>query len=197
LHSIRKNTRRMAGLMEEVLLIGSLEAGKTECKPGRLALGPFLGKLVAEVQAATHRRCPIHWTLSGAPGPVWADERLLRPILTNLLTNAVKYSEAGQPVGLAVECAGPELVCAIRDRGIGIGPADQEWLFSAFHRGQNVGERPGTGLGLVIVKRCVELHGGTIALQSQLGQGTTVTVRLPLVAPGLGGPALSQEATAQ
>ena len=83
-------------------------------------------------------------------------------------------------------------MCAILDRGIGIGPADQEWLFSAFHRGQNVGERPGTGLGLVIVKRCVELHGGTIAVQSQLGQGTTVTVRLPILAPGPGGPPLER-----
>jgi signal transduction histidine kinase len=183
LRSIGQNTRRMAGLMEEVLLIGSLEAGKMEFKPGRLALAAFLGRLVAEVGAATHRRCPIGWALSGVAGPVRADERLLGHILTNLLTNAVKYSEAGQPVRLEVGCAGPALVCAVRDEGIGIAAADQEWLFSAFHRGQNVGGRPGTGLGLVIVKRCVDLHGGTIEVRSQLGEGTTVTVRLPIVDP--------------
>ena len=84
---------------------------------------------------------------------------------------------------LEVGCVGPELVCAIHDRGIGIGAADQEWLFSTFHRGQNVGERPGTGLGLVIVKRCVDLHGGTIEMRSQLGKGTAVTVRQPIVDP--------------
>jgi signal transduction histidine kinase len=123
------------------------------------------------------------------PAQVQADKRLLRHILTNLLTNAVKYSEAGQPVRWEVGCAGPELVCAIRDQGIGIAEADQEWLFTAFHRGQNVAGRPGTGLGLVIVKRCVELHGGTIEVRSQLGQGTAMTVRLPIVDPPCPAPA--------
>jgi signal transduction histidine kinase len=180
LQSIRKNTRRMAGLMEEVLLIGSLEAGRMEFKPSRLELPAFVGKLVDEVGAATHRRCPIEWSLDGAPARFEADERLLGHILTNLLTNAVKYSEPGQLVRLEAGCAGPELVCTIRDEGIGIAEADQEWLFRAFHRGQNVGGRPGTGLGLVIVKRCVDLHGGTIDVRSKLGEGTTVTVKLPM-----------------
>ena len=68
---------------------------------------------------------------------------------------------------------------AIRDRGVGIPEADREWLFNAFHRGHNVDDRPGTGLGLVIVKRCVDLHGGKIKVDSKLGEGTVVTVRLP------------------
>jgi PAS domain S-box-containing protein len=180
LQSIRKNIRRMAGLMEEVLLIGSLEAGKMEFKPNRLELSAFVARLVDEVHSATHRRCPIEWALIGAPAQVQADERLLSHILTNLLTNAVKYSEAGRPVRLEAGCAGPEMVCAICDQGIGIPEADQEWLFHAFHRGQNVAGRPGTGLGLVIVKRCVDLHGGKIEVRSKLGKGTTVTVRLPI-----------------
>ena len=75
---------------------------------------------------------------------------------------------------------GTDAVCIIRDRGIGIPEADQQWLFNAFQRGGNVGERPGTGLGLVIVKRCVELHGGKIEIKSKPGEGTEVTVRLPL-----------------
>ncbi|MBV9489038.1 MAG: PAS domain S-box protein [Verrucomicrobia bacterium] len=186
LQSIRKNTRRMAGLMEEVLLIGSLEAGKTEFKPCRLELSSFICKLVDEVGSATHRRCPIEWSLAGAPDQIQADERLMRHILTNLLTNAVKYSEVGQPVRLEVGCVGPELVCVTCDQGIGIAEADQEWLFSAFHRGQNVAGRPGTGLGLVIVKRCVDLHGGKIEVSSQLGKGTTVTVRMPICYPATG-----------
>ncbi|MBW0001403.1 MAG: PAS domain S-box protein [Verrucomicrobia bacterium] len=180
LQSIRKNTRRMAGLMEEVLLIGSLEAGKTECKPDRLDLSSFISKLVNEVGSATQRRCSIGWSLAGAPAEVQADERLLDHIFTNLLTNAVKYSDPGQPVRLEIRRAGPELVCTIRDRGIGIAEVDREWLFSAFHRGQNVGGRPGTGLGLVIVKRCVDLHGGKIEVRSKLGKGTAVTVWLPV-----------------
>jgi signal transduction histidine kinase len=72
------------------------------------------------------------------------------------------------------------MVCAICDQGIGIPEADHEWLFTAFHRGQNVDERPGTGLGLVIVKRCVDLRRGKITVESKIGQGTVVTVRLPI-----------------
>jgi len=67
----------------------------------------------------------------------------------------------------------------ISDEGIGIPESDQQWLFTSFQRGRNVGDRPGTGLGLVLVKRCLELHGGTIHIQSKIGKGTRVTVRLP------------------
>ena len=79
-----------------------------------------------------------------------------------------------------IKRAGPEIVCAVRDQGIGIPDADREWLFNAFHRGHNVDDRPGTGLGLVIVKRCVDLHGGRISVESRLGEGTAVTVSLPV-----------------
>jgi signal transduction histidine kinase len=98
----------------------------------------------------------------------------------NLLVNAVKYSEPGQPVDFTVRREGADAVCEIRDRGIGIPEGDRTQLFQAFQRGGNVGQRPGTGLGLVIVKRCAELHGGTLDLRSAVGQGTTVTVRLPV-----------------
>lgn len=180
LQSIQKNTRRMAALMEEVLLIGSLDAGKMDFKAAPLDLIRFAGRLVDEVLSATDRRCPILLTLDEMPGPAHADERLLRHIFTNLLTNAAKYSEAGQAVQFEITCEGADAICVIRDRGIGIPDADREWLFNAFHRGQNVGERPGTGLGMVIVKRCSDAHGGRIQIDSTLGEGTTVTVRLPL-----------------
>ncbi|HEY0790451.1 MAG TPA: PAS domain-containing protein [Chthoniobacterales bacterium] len=185
LQSIRKNTCRMAGLMEEALLIGSLEAGKLEFKPAPLALQVFVRRLVDEVLSATDWRCPIEWSLDGMPAEIHADERLLRHVFTNLLTNAIKYSGAGQGVSLEIRCIGPQMVCAVRDHGIGIPEADREWLFSAFHRGGNVGERPGTGLGLVIVKRCLDLHGGNLEVQSEVGEGTAVTVRLPMLSPEL------------
>jgi signal transduction histidine kinase len=114
------------------------------------------------------------------PVEIQADERLLQHIFTNLLTNAVKYSDPGRPVRFEIGCAGAEIVCVIRDQGIGIPEADREWLFNAFHRGRNVADRPGTGLGLVIVKRCVDLHGGKIKVESKSGEGTAVTVRLPM-----------------
>jgi PAS domain S-box-containing protein len=183
LQSIRHNTRRMARLMEEALLIGSLDAGKIEFKPEPLELQPFVQGLVDEVLSATGRRCPIELFLAEMPAEVQADERLLRHIFTNLLTNGVKYSDPGRTVRFEIASVGTEIVCAIRDQGIGIPEADREWLFSAFHRGQNVADRPGTGLGLVIVKRCVDLHGGKINVESQFARGTVVTVRLPVFCP--------------
>ena len=96
----------------------------------------------------------------------------------------MKYSDAGRAIRFEVGQEGAEIVCAIRDQGIGIAQADREWLFDAFHRGHNVADRPGTGLGLVIVKRCVDLQGGKIEIESKLGEGTCVTVRLPLFSSG-------------
>jgi signal transduction histidine kinase len=83
-------------------------------------------------------------------------------------------------VQLTVEQNGRDAVCSVRDQGIGISEADQQELFQAFHRGRNVGSRPGTGLGLLLVKRCAELHGGKVHINSKLSAGTTVTVTLPL-----------------
>ena len=179
--SIRNNTRRMAQIMEEVLLIGSFEAGKMEFKPAALDFGILVRSLVEEVNSATHRRCPIDLSLCEMPIEFQGDERLLRHIFTNLLTNAIKYSHAGQLARFEIGRTETEIVCTVRDEGIGIPDADREWLFTAFHRGHNVNDRPGTGLGLVIVKRCVDLHGGEINVESKLGEGTSVTVRLPIL----------------
>jgi signal transduction histidine kinase len=183
LQSIRKNTRRMALLMEEVLFLGGLDASKIEFKTAPLELRTFMQRLVDEILSANNRRCPIELSFSEMPAEIQADERLLRHIFTNLLTNAIKYSDAGRVVQFEIGLAGAEFVCVIRDQGIGIPEADREWLFDAFHRGHNVCDRPGTGLGLVIVKRCVDLHGGTIKVESKLGEGTVVTVRLPMFSP--------------
>jgi len=181
LQSIRKNTCRMAATMEELLLIGSFDAGKMEFKPAALDLRAFARSLAEEVLSATHRRCPIELSLSEMPSEIQADERLLRYIFTNLLANAVKYSDVGRVVRFEVGRTETEIACVVRDEGIGIPAADREWLFTPFHRGHNVGDRSGTGLGLVIVKRCVDLHGGKINVESKFGEGTSVTVMLPIV----------------
>jgi PAS domain S-box-containing protein len=180
LQSIRNNTRRMAQIMEEVLLIGSFDAGKMEFKPAALDLRAFARSLAEEALSATNRRCPIELSFSEMPAEIQADERLLRHILTNLLTNAVKYSHVGRVVRFELRHTEKEIVCAVRDEGIGIPEADREWLFTPFHRGHNVGERSGTGLGLVIVRRCVDLHGGKINVESKCGEGTSATVKLPI-----------------
>ena len=154
-----------------------------EFKPIVLDLPTFAQRLVDEVLSVTNQRCPIDLSITDLPDQIRADERLLRYIFTNLLTNAVKYSDPAKTVRFEMGCVGAEMVSLIRDQGIGIPEADREWLFNAFHRGHNVDDRPGTGLGLVIVKRCVDLHGGKIRVESKVGQGTTVTVRLPMFYP--------------
>ncbi len=177
--SITRNVRRMAGLIDEVLVLGKVEAGQLRCVPAPADL-PGLGRrLIDEVISATAGRCPIQFEIEPMP-MAQADEALLRHILTNLLSNAVKYSPGGQPVRFRITRKGPGAEFTIRDEGIGIPAADRASLFTAFHRGANVGQIPGTGLGLTIVKRCVELHGGELECESEEGRGTTFRVRLPL-----------------
>jgi PAS domain S-box-containing protein len=180
LESITRNTRRMAGMMEETLILSRLDAGKLDFRPAEIDFSRFCRRMVDEILSATNRRCRIELSLASTPVNANADERLLGHIFTNLLSNAIKYSEAGATVDFVIERDGGDAVCLVRDKGIGIAEEDQQHLFKAFQRGTNVGTRPGTGLGLLVVKRCVDLHQGTMELVSKLGEGTTVTVRLPI-----------------
>jgi PAS domain S-box-containing protein len=185
LASITGNTHRMSAMMEEILVLSRLDAGKLDFRPSTLDLEAFCRRVVDEVHSATNSRCFIELFVDSTLPPARADEHLLEHILTNLLSNAVKYSEPGASVRLEVERRSTEAVCIIRDEGIGISQEDQQKLFTAFHRGGNVGSRTGTGLGLLLVKRCVELHRGKVQIQSQVGRGTTVTVQLPVFTKNL------------
>ncbi len=180
LGTIQMAVRRMAGMMEDVLLLGRFDAGRLPCQPEDLHLCAWCQRLVRETVEALPEPREIVLELGDFSPMVQADESLLRHIFTNLLSNALKYSAPGEPVRLRVTREGAEAVFEISDHGIGIPPEDHEKLFFEFHRGANVGNRPGTGIGLVIVKRCVELHGGILAFQTRPEGGTTFTVRLPL-----------------
>jgi signal transduction histidine kinase len=183
LDMILKSTRNLANLIEEVLLLGRVEDGRMQFTPEPLDLEKLLRTLCDELRSATHDACPIQFrALTPLTGAV-SDETLLRHIICNLLSNACKYSEPGSRVEFSAERRERQAVFIIRDRGIGIPPEDQPRLFNSFTRGSNVGNRPGTGLGLVIVQRSVQLHGGTIAVESAPGVGTTVIVTLPLFEP--------------
>src|SRR5262249_10300723 len=137
-------------------------------------------QLIAEQISVSNGKCTVQAELSPLPGIAYGDEALVRHILVNVLSNAIKYSPAGSKIAFTAQNDGVVAIFEVRDQGIGIPKADQARLFEAFHRAQNVGEVPGTGLGLVIVKKCVDLHEGKIELNSELGKGTTVIVRLPL-----------------
>jgi len=180
LDMIFRSTRNLAALMEEVLLLGKVEEGRMQFTPAPIDLESFCRSLAEEVQSATHGVCPVHFSVIAPLDGAVSDEGLLRHILTNLLSNAVKYSAPGMPVEFAAKRDNGDAVFTVRDRGIGIPLEDQPRIFHSFSRGRNVGERPGSGLGLVIVQRCVQLHGGDIRLESAPGQGTTMTVKLPM-----------------
>jgi len=100
--------------------------------------------------------------------------------LTNLLSNATKYSPEGSTVLFELALEKTTVILNIKDEGIGIPDEDQERLFEAFHRANNVGTIPGTGLGLAIVQKCVEQHNGSITVNSAIGAGTTFTIILPV-----------------
>lgn len=180
LQEIQSSTKHMGGLMEQVLLLGRAEAGKLTCKPALLDLICFAERIIDETQSISNRKCPITLQTEGDISNACADEALLRHILGNIIANAVKYSPEGSEVVLGIRSEGTNVVFNVIDRGIGIPEKDRARLFEAFHRCSNVGDTPGTGLGLVIVKRCIDLHSGTIDVESEPGRGTTFTVRLPV-----------------
>lgn len=183
LRDISQCSRQMAGLMEEVLVLGRAEAGKLEFKPAPLDLVALTRRIVSEIHSASNQRCPIRVEVHAPLPEAHSDAGLLRHILTNLITNAVKYSPPGHPVDVSLRQLQANAILAVRDRGIGIPDSDVRQMFQAFHRGRNVGDTPGSGLGLMIVKRCVELHQGHVYFETHEDAGTTFTVSLPVFAP--------------
>ncbi|MBL9126946.1 MAG: PAS domain S-box protein, partial [Verrucomicrobiales bacterium] len=180
LRDISQCSRQMAGLMEEVLVLGQVEAGKLEFKPAAIDLAALARRIAAEVDSATNQRCPIRVDVAEAVPEARSDAGLLRHILGNLIANAVKYSPPGAEVDVVLRRRNGHAVFVVRDRGIGIPDADVRRIYQAFHRGRNVGDTPGSGLGLMIVRRCVELHQGRIDFETREGSGTTFTVSLPV-----------------
>ena len=154
--------------------------GQIEFQPAPLDLAGFCRDMVEEAQRSAGDRCMLTLVQPGECPPASLDIDLLRIILRNLLSNAVKFSPRGGAVQLELECVESRAILRIKDQGIGIPAADQAHLFEPFYRGHNTDDIFGVGLGLVTVKKAVDLHGGTIAVESQVRVGTTVTVTLPI-----------------
>ncbi|MCB1204657.1 MAG: HAMP domain-containing histidine kinase [Verrucomicrobiae bacterium] len=182
LDDIFSATLRMSGLMEQILLLGRAESGKMKRNPSPLDLPVLVRRVISETLASVGTDHPVDSDFEGDLNPVSLDENLFRLMLGNLVSNAVKYSPEGGPVHVSVSREEDRIELKISDQGIGIPEADQPRLFEAFHRATNVGEISGTGLGLLLVKRCVEMHGGSITFTSRPGNGTTFRIVLPLEA---------------
>lgn len=178
---IQHSVDEMLTLLDDILTLSRVEKGTLAFEPAPLHLEGFCINLIDNLQfMAGDRYKLILRYQSDSEQPVCVDSYLLRHILSNLLTNAIKYSPTGGTIYIDVNCQARKLILKITDPGIGIPSSDLDHLFQSFHRSSNVGDIPGTGLGLSIVKQCVELHHGDISVDSTLNQGTKVIVTLPL-----------------
>jgi PAS domain S-box-containing protein len=175
---IRTSVTQLNDILEEFLSVGRIEEGGMEAHPTRLDVASLLRETEADVQSLVKPGQAIDWQVH-CPAPVRLDASLLRKILVNLLSNALKYSAAGSVVTVRGTCHEQLLTLSVADQGVGISAEDQAHLFERFFRARNVTTIPGTGLGLYIIARYLALMGGTIALQSTLNQGTTVTITVP------------------
>lgn len=177
---IETTAKTMTQLLGDILTISRAETGKLEFTPHPLELEEFCWNLVEEMQVNAGANYSINFVNHHQPSIVCLDEKLLRSILINLLSNAIKYSQGGSQIDLILTCSQSAATFQIKDSGIGIPVEDQKKLFSIFHRGTNIGNIPGTGLGLAVVRKCLDIQGGTISVNSEVGVGTTMTIMIPL-----------------
>ena len=172
--------KEMRQMLDDILTINRAETGKLEFEPTRIDLNLLSQTLLEQLRLYATPGHHLTFSLQGQISWVFFDEPILSCILTKILINAVKYSPQGGEIQLIFKVDEQELVCEICDKGIGIGLSDQPHIFEAFYRGENIGSIPGSGLGLTVAKKCLELHNGSIRLSSEVGVGTTFTVTIPL-----------------
>ncbi|HEX6951451.1 MAG TPA: ATP-binding protein [Gaiellaceae bacterium] len=188
LTAARRGTARLQRIVEDLLLVAEIEADLLELHPQPVDLTELAAAAVEEAgAAAAEKRIEIALDTEG-PLPLEADTARLRQVLDNLLSNAIKYTPTGGAVVLSTSDRGGQRCVEISDNGIGVPHSELGQLFSRFYRASTATRRaiPGTGLGLVIARAIVEGHGGTISLESREGEGTRVTVSLPLRQPAGG-----------
>ncbi|MBD2774667.1 PAS domain S-box protein [Iningainema tapete] len=187
LRRIQHAVKHLTGMLNDVLVIGKVEAGRLDFRPVPLDLVEYCRNLVEEIQLNVHNPhlnmqsdVSILFNSEYQSLPGLMDEKLLGHILSNLLSNAIKYSPTGSTVKFTLNLEQEQAVFEIQDQGIGIPEEDIPLLFESFYRATNVGNIPGTGLGLAIVKNCVDIHNGKITVTSKVGVGTKFSVILPM-----------------
>jgi len=178
LERIRSAAGSMDRMLDDILLIGRAEAGVLRASPAQLNLDEFCRNLVESLEHSSGRSHSIRYSFSGDP-QVTLDERLLSEVVGNLLSNALKYSPTGSQVDFDVDANDEQCKFAVEDRGIGIPEADIPRLFVSFFRAGNANQIKGSGLGLAVVQKALDVQNGTIEVQSRLGQGTKFVVLVP------------------
>jgi len=180
LENIETSLKRMNRLLDDVLFFSRAEADKLKVERIELDVGAYFNKLVESLDPIYPQRTITFVDELEEDRVFPLDPHLLDNIFHNLIGNAVKYSGNQKPVVCTARHAPEGLLIEVRDTGIGIPASDQARLFEAFHRAENVGTRPGTGLGLNIALRAVELLGGSLTFTSEENVGSTFTVLFPL-----------------
>jgi PAS domain S-box-containing protein len=180
LKRIEKTAKHMTQLLDDILTFNRAETGKLELRPNLIELDKFCGHLIGEMQFNAGSQYIINFSTHGDIKTACLDEKLLHSILTNLLSNAIKYSPEGGEINLTLIGQYGELIFQVQDYGIGIPLEYQQQPFEPFHRGSNIGNIPGTGLGLAVVKKCLDLQGGKISIDSNIGVGTIVIINIPI-----------------
>lgn len=175
---IRGQIQHMTHLLEDVLTVHQSETGTQDLNPQILNLIALCQSVISDLETTAHN-ITFDFEFTETCKSVRLDEKYVRLIVTNILSNAVKYSSSGGEVKVQLDCDIEHILFSVTDKGIGIPESVQPHIFEPFYRANNVETISGTGLGLTIVKKCVERHHGTISFTSTLDAGTTFTVRLP------------------
>lgn len=169
----------MSHMLDRVLLIGRAESGMLEANPRPIRPAELAAAVAAEVSSVVGPERALAYEAEGGDEEMMLDESLLRHVLSNLLSNAFKYSPVTSTVRFAVAVEAGAVCFEVSDEGIGIPEGELEQLFEAFHRCSNASAIPGTGLGLAVVKKSLDVHRGTIEVESRVGRGTRFAVRVP------------------
>lgn len=181
LEKVRLTVRRLTELMESVLSAARLEDGRIEFESDECQIVDLLSEIASAYQEldSTHEIVP---DFSQLPQTIDADDKLLRQVFSNLISNAMKYSPAGTSIWIKGWVEEPRnIVISIRDEGVGIPKEEQNKLFERFFRASTSTGIAGTGIGLHLVKHLIDMHKGTILIQSEIGKGTEFIVTLPIV----------------
>lgn len=175
---IKSSIKNLTSILNDFLSLDKLEQGKTEIEFGSIHLGDFCRDLVEEVSGILKTGQRIELVHKGEM-EITLDRKILRNVLLNLLSNAIKYSGENKEIILSTTVNTNRVVIAVKDAGIGIPDEEQKYMFRKFFRATNVETIQGTGLGLNIVKRYVELMDGSINFVSKTGEGTTFVIEFP------------------
>lgn len=177
---IEHSVRALNNLLTSVLFFGKADENKLEFKPKKIFTAAFVKELLDTVNAGIENEVTIKSEIGELPKTITSDPELVYQVFENLLSNAVKYSKEGKQVDFSLKMEGNQLKAVIADKGIGIPKAEQNKLFDRFFRAGNVGIIEGSGLGLSIVKKCLEVLHGDITFESEAGKGTTFHVTIPV-----------------